>query len=779
MAVETGEVDATRYRRPWYWLIVLFVAACVVTWLIAANARSRIAQNERSFESSQLLRLQRIEQSTDAYFSDATLLAAAGAQMFAPRRADPALERRLVLGLYRSRRNDSVYGLGAFYAPYAFDGKTFLFSIYDHGPLPRGVGPPLTSTRYDRYLPGHIDEVVDANGGSNKIGDYTKLPWYRRAVDTPGATVFSGPYSEEGHSFISTLKAFYRSGRLAGVISVDTLTVEFKSLMRAPLIDGDVAYIESSHRGKMLLGTAPLSQNRRQLVDRYLPMHYSGAYIHLFADAQSMRTENRRLSEGSVALVCFAWLGAALFGVGIVRTWRARETTLQLELERTRLKNEIAVGERVEGELRKAAWTDALTGLPNRAAFLENALRAIAATGDEPSYAVFFVDLDRFNMVNDTLGHLAGDELLKVIARRLRDTLPDRVHVSRLGGDEFVVCAAIDPSSNVGTFADGILASLHDPMLLGERAVYMSASIGIAVVDPTYRQPEELLRDADIAMYAAKRRGRGRFAIFDTAMRSKVKAESDLENDLRRAIERHEFVPYYQPIVGIESLRVASFEALVRWNRPGRGVVGAAEFIGYAETHGLVAPIDDSMMQDVCRDGLQLFERFPGSTVSVNISAAHLTAPRLADDIERVLRMHAIAPERVKLEITETAIMTNADQARSTLNQLHRAGIQIVLDDFGAGYSSLAYLHRLPIAGLKIDQSFVSSLGDEQADAIVRSIVALAATLGLYTVAEGVETIGQLEILRQLGVTYAQGFYFAPALTLAEVLQYPAQSTTS
>ncbi len=767
----------TRYRRPWYWLVVLFGAACAVTWLIAANARSRIAQNERSFESAQLLRLERIEQSIDAYFADAIQLAAAGAEMVAPRRADPALERRLVLGLYRARRNDMVYGLGAFYAPYAFDGKTFLFSMYDHGPLRDGIGSPIVPTRSDHYLPGHILQIVEKIDGSDKAEDYTKRNWYRQAVETPDETVFVGPYDEQGHSFISTLKAFYRSGRLAGVISVDTLTVSFKSLLRAQLVNGDVAYLESYKRGQVILGTAPLAQNREGLVDRDLPMRYSRARVHLVSDAQGMRAGNRRLAQSSLALVGILWIGAGLFGMGIVRTWRARDTALQMESERTRLENEIAVGKRVEGELRKAARTDALTGLPNRAAFLEDASLAIAATGDEPSYAVFFVDLDRFNMVNDTLGHLAGDELLKAIARRLRDALPEGAHLSRLGGDEFVVCAALD-AFGVEAIAGGILACLHEPMSLGERALYTSASIGIAVVDPTYREPEDLLRDADIAMYAAKQRGRGCFAIFDTAMRSKVRAEAELENDLRGAIERREFVPYYQPIVEIETGLVASFEALVRWNRPGRGVVPAAEFIGYAETHGLVGPIDDSMMEDVCRDGLTLFQRFPDSTLGINISAAHLTAPGLADDIERALRLHAIAPARVNLEITETAIMTDADQARSTLDRLHRAGIQIVLDDFGAGHSSLAYLHRLPIAGLKIDRSFVTSLGaDEQADAIVRSIVALASTLRLYTVAEGVETGEQLSILRRLGVKYAQGFYFSPPLALAALLlQYPAQS---
>jgi EAL domain-containing protein (putative c-di-GMP-specific phosphodiesterase class I) len=256
-----------------------------------------------------------------------------------------------------------------------------------------------------------------------------------------------------------------------------------------------------------------------------------------------------------------------------------------------------------------------------------------------------------------------------------------------------------------------------------------------------------------------------------------VSADSDLDIDLRNAIERHEFVPYYQPIMNIQTREVISFEALVRWNRPKRGVVGAGDFIVFAESRGLVDAIDTSVLDDVCRDAAALFERFPNATVAVNISAGHLTAPGLAQSVARSLSACKVAPERIRLEITETAIMSNATLARATLDQLRQNGMQIVLDDFGAGHSSLAYLHRLPIAGLKIDRSFVEPLAtDPQAVAIVRSIVALAQTLGLYTVAEGVETVEQLDVLAGLGVPYAQGFFFSPAVALAALLQSSAQS---
>jgi EAL domain-containing protein (putative c-di-GMP-specific phosphodiesterase class I) len=263
-------------------------------------------------------------------------------------------------------------------------------------------------------------------------------------------------------------------------------------------------------------------------------------------------------------------------------------------------------------------------------------------------------------------------------------------------------------------------------------------------------------------------------------MRQKVSADSDLDNDLRNAIERREFVPYYQPIVSIATRSVISFEALVRWNRPAGGVVAAGEFIEFAESHGLVDAIDTNVLDNVCADAAALFEHFPDATVAVNVSAAHLTAPGLAGNVERALAARKVSPERVKLEITETAIMTNAAVARATLDQLRDDGMQIVLDDFGAGHSSLAYLHRLPIAGLKIDRSFIERLAtDAQAVAIVRSIVALAQTLELYTVAEGVETAAQLEILHHLGVHHAQGFFFSPPLSLTDLFDFSARSNAS
>lgn len=778
MGLEATQVQALRYRRPWYWLVVLAVAASLATWLILADGRARIAQIHRGFDLTEQQHLQRMADWMNDYFVGAIQLVAAGTETFGAEHESRDAVRAEILDLYRSRRvsgvyEPGVYGIGVFYAPFAFEPGTKLFSVYDHV---TDLAVPLRV--FDHLRGDQIDEVVFASNAPKPSDDYTAFKWYQRAAGSPGSTRFAGPYVEDGRSFISTMKAFYRGHRLAGVVSVDVKTENFTQGMLASLTPGEIAWIESSTRGKNLLATAPLKGDLSTRIDRAVPLRYSGVLLHLSTDVAPLLAIDRRIVSTGWLYAALVWFGAATFGIAIVRGWRSRESNLALELQRARLENEVAIGKKVEGELRKAAYTDALTGLPNRAVYLERASEAIALEGSHP-FAIFFIDLDRFNIINETMGHFAGDELLKMIAARLRTELPEEALVARLGGDEFLVLAQT-PASDAGAFADRILASLHDPMVLGGRAIHTTASIGVVVLDAEYRRPEELLRDADIAMYAAKLRGRACFAIFDAAMRRKVASDSDLDNDLRRAIARHEFVPYYQPIVSIETRAVISFEALARWNRPGLGVVAAGEFIEFAESHGLVDAIDTSILDDVCADAAALFERFPSASVAVNISAGHLMAPGLAASVERALLARSIAPERIRLEITETAIMTDTVQARATLAQLRLDGMQIVLDDFGAGHSSLAYLHRLPIAGLKIDRSFVEPLvSDPQTVAIVRSIVALAQTLGLYTVAEGVETAEQLEILRQLGVLYAQGFFFSPALELAALLQFAAQSNAS
>jgi diguanylate cyclase (GGDEF)-like protein len=777
MAHEAVSIDARPYRRPWYWLVVLFAVAGIASALVIVNARSRSQQNDRQFQANQKLRLQLVEQGVSEYFWDASELASSGAGVLAQPAGDPALSRRLVLSLFEARRDANIYGIGVFYAANGLDPRVRFLSVYDHGssPLPKGGGSVQLGP-CDHNLPNGVDEVACSGTGDEQSPNYTKFYWYQRAMAMPDRVTYVGPFSDAGREFISALKPIEFAGKYLGVVSVDALTVTFRKVMLAPLESGDYVWLQDARTGTQVLGTARLP-DEGPLVEQSVPLRANNhARVAIFTDATLLHAQDRRVWFAAFGQLGVVWMFAGLVGFGLTRNWRSHEARLRLEVEQDRLESELDVGRRIEAQLRTAAYTDALTGLPNRAALLEAASAAIAVTSGEPTHALFFIDLDRFNMINDTLGHLAGDELLKMIAARLRESLPLNDTIARLGGDEFVICATVLPE-DVGAVADRILRCLREPMLLAGRACYTSASIGVVIIDATYRGPEDLLRDADIAMYAAKGRGRACYAIFDTAMRTKVAADSDLENALRRAIERREFVPYYQPIVRIATRDITSFEALVRWSRPGSGIVAASDFIGYAEARGLVNAIDALMFTTVCNDAALLFGNFPKASVAVNISAGHLTTPDLAQGIDATLRAHAIAPERIKLEITETAIMTNADAARATLDELRRNGIQILVDDFGVGHSSLTYLHRLPIAGLKIDRSFVAALtSGDQAVAIVRSIVALAQTLELYTIAEGVETAAQLAVLEELGVVYAQGFFFSPALSLSDLLDFSRES---
>ena len=696
--------------------------------------------------------LQSVREHLDDYLSDAMQLTRATASVANVVRNDRPLIVRLLHGLALSHVNGAVYGIGAFYAPDVFDRRSHRFDPF---------WALLPNVRYS------VDD--------DRSYDYPKLQWYKNAVAAKGRAIVDGPFYDSGQEFVSVDQAFYDRGKLAGV-AVEVVEVEdLYRVLRMGLRGADVAYVAGVN-GRTMLSTDK-GRDIAGWMNASVPVPFTRARLHVAASPEPLRAADMRIVLLAAVEIGAILLATLLAAALLLWLWRARIAHDGLVERQAAMEREISVAKVVEAELRKAAYADALTGLPNRLAFLERGAQAIAASRAGHPNAVFFIDLDRFNVVNDTLGHVAGDELLKLIARRLRDGLPG-AHVSRLGGDEYVVLAGVEPAA-LQAYGERILALLREPMLLGGRTVYTAASIGIVVIDATYAQPEELLRDADIAMYAAKRDGRGRCAFFDSAMRRRIAAESELETDLRHAVERHEFVAFYQPVVAIASRAVVSFEALARWQRPGHGLIGATDFIGYAESHGLVDGIDREILARVCKEARALFDRFPGTTVAVNVSAAHLCAPELADEVAAALRNAALPSDRIRLEVTETAVMADAERAHATLDRLRDRGLQIVLDDFGAGHSSLAYLHHLPIAGVKIDRSFVKPLpSDVAAIAIVRSIVALARTLGLYTVAEGVETAEQVEELRKLGVLYAQGFFFSPPLDLEATLGY-AEPTAS
>jgi diguanylate cyclase (GGDEF)-like protein/PAS domain S-box-containing protein len=429
-----------------------------------------------------------------------------------------------------------------------------------------------------------------------------------------------------------------------------------------------------------------------------------------------------------------------------------------------------------EEQLRRNAFHDALTGLPNRLMFMERLHQTVALSQQKPGYlfAVLFLDLDRFKVINDSLGHLIGDQLLVAIARRLEGCLHRGDMVSRLGGDEFTILLEdIHDVSEATLVADRIHSELAKPFSLTGQEVFTSVSIGIALSTTDIERPDDLLRGADIAMYRAKAQGKSCHEVFDTEMHTHVVSLLQLENDLRRAVERQEFILHYQPIVSLSSGKIAGFEALVRWIHPEQGLIAPTKFIPLAEETGLIVPLGQWVLREACRQLRQWQIQFPQYAplnISVNLSSRQFSQTGLLESIADTLAETGLSPSALKLEITESAIMENTEAALAMLLQIKEMGIQLSVDDFGTGYSSLGYLYRFPMDVLKIDQSFVSRVDvDGEKLELVRTITTLAWNLGMDVVAEGVETTKQLAQLKALKCEYGQGYLFSKPLAPADM----------
>lgn len=447
------------------------------------------------------------------------------------------------------------------------------------------------------------------------------------------------------------------------------------------------------------------------------------------------------------------------------------ERTSQLSRVNEQLLIELTERERIEEQLAFSALHDPLTCLPNRGLFMDRLHFAMdrARQHVNSSFAVLFLDLDRFKVVNDSLGHDVGDLLLIESARRLISCVRSGDSVARISGDEFVILLEdMNDFADCIHIANRILYNISLPANLEGKKVFVSVSVGIVFSDSRYERAEDILRDADIAMYQAKRQGRGRFEIFNPTMFDRAMTRLELEADLRRSLENQEFVIHYQPILNLKTRRIVGFEALVRWQHPTRGLTSPAEFIPTAEEIGLIVPLGYWILNEACHQMHVWHEQYPSDpplTINVNLSSSQCSQPDLIEKITEILQKNQLDPSCLNLELTESLIVKDFDFTSEILLKLRELGIQVQIDDFGTGYSSLGYLHTLPIDMLKIDRTFINQLGTNNSGSeIVRTILALAHGLGMQAIAEGVETEDQLTNLEAMNCEYVQGFLFSKAV---------------
>lgn len=539
------------------------------------------------------------------------------------------------------------------------------------------------------------------------------------------------------------------------------------------------------HRGEPLLADGPMMRGLEAagVVDPIgepaeswlgVPLRVGGDPVGVIAVQSYSRdlhyTERDLELLGFVATHIATAVGRRMAGLALREAYldlerRVAERTRELALANETLRQQIRAREGVEQELKHQALHDGLTGLPNRQYLLDRLVAAMARHGAQSDrlYAVLFLDLDRFKVINDSEGHVVGDELLRQAAGRIGDCVRSPDTLARLGGDEFAVLLdGIRGAEDAVQVAERIMQALDVPFAVGGRELHSSASVGIALARPHYGSAEEVLRDADAAMYRAKAEGRKRYALFDERLRRSAQRRLELEGELRRGLAQDEFEPYYQPIVSLGNGTILGYEALLRWSLPDGGVRPPGQFIGLAEETGLIESIDWRMYAMALRDLPKLSPSH--AYVSVNLSPRHLLAPDFAERFLALVDQQGARPSRVCVEVTEGALIDRKDLARGALETLHAAGVRIMLDDFGTGYSALSYLQAFPLHGLKIDRSFAAALdgGERRGGSrpILRAIVAMAHSLDLEVVSEGIETEGQRGVLWTLGLRQGQGYHF-------------------
>lgn len=468
---------------------------------------------------------------------------------------------------------------------------------------------------------------------------------------------------------------------------------------------------------------------------------------------------------------------ATASAAGSTRQWFRLRASRVASAEGTRVivsHEDVSERRHAQDRLRHESMHDALTGLPNRSLFHDRIQQCLMRCKRRKNYrfAVLLLDLDRFKVINESLGHAAGDKLLVTLSERLQKCLRegDTAVLARMGGDEFTVLL-----DDVGEYTDAVRVAeriqeaFSQPVDFDGHDISSTVSIGIVNGGAQYESARDLLRDADAAMYRAKAAGKARYAVFNAAVHQSAVDRLRMESDLRKALERHELILAYQPVMSLADRTLVGFEALVRWEHPVRGRIAPGDFIGVAEDMGLIVPIGQWVIEEACRQLAKWHERYPEQStlsVAVNLSRKQLADAELVAHLKKVMAETHIAPSALKLEITESSIMEDVEAAEQVLRQIHSLGVSLHMDDFGTGYSSLSCLHQFPLDGLKIDRSFIlNGTGRRDYVAVIQAIVALAHNLNMRVVAEGLETVEQVAMLQALESDYGQGYYFAPPLT--------------
>ncbi len=458
---------------------------------------------------------------------------------------------------------------------------------------------------------------------------------------------------------------------------------------------------------------------------------------------------------------------AKLFRKSIAAEKELRQRTIELESVNELLNLENGERKKAEDLLTRQAFYDSLTNLPNRALFIDRLRSSLERKKRYPdhSFAILFLDLDRFKVINDSLGHLIGDQLLVMLSQRLKKHIRSVDTIARFGGDEFAVLMEDTKEiSGVYDIAERFHGEMRSPFSIFGREIFTTMSIGIVMSNTEdYTGPEELLRDADTAMYHAKERGKACHVVFDSTMHAKATAALWVETELRRAVEHNDFVVYYQPIISVEENKITGFEALLRWQHAVRGIITPSEFIAVAEETGLIIPLGERVIREACRQLKAWQEQFPTCrdlTVSVNVSGKVFSQPDFFDFVKNILEETGLEGRCLRLEIVERTLIENPEPAAALIRRFEDLNVRFDIDDFGTGYSALNYLRHFPIKGLKIDGSFINALTfDKNNAAIVKTVIALGRDLGLDVIAEAIETVEQLDVFKDMKGEYAQGFY--------------------